>query len=114
MSIQQLLLRMHGACHAVNSKHLPRYRAEFCYRFNRRFDLRTLFPRFMSVAVRTLPMPSRLLKLAGGYGQSGFFLCHLDILFKGYLLIFRRRLGTLPAQFNERFWSELWNWLALT
>jgi hypothetical protein len=33
-----------GTYHAVHPKHLPRYLAEFCYRFNRRFDLGNLFP----------------------------------------------------------------------
>ena len=53
-----------GTYHAVRSKHLPRYLAEFCYRFNRRFDLSNLLPRFIYVALRTPPMPWRLLKLA--------------------------------------------------
>jgi len=52
-----------GTYHNVgaNYKHLPRYLAEFCYRFNRRFDLRNLLPRLAYVAVRTPPMPYRLL-----------------------------------------------------
>ncbi len=29
---------LHGTYHAINDKHLPRYLAEFCYRFNRRED----------------------------------------------------------------------------
>jgi hypothetical protein len=28
---------IHSSYHAINVKHLPRYLAEFCYRFNRRF-----------------------------------------------------------------------------
>ena len=59
---------MTGTCHAINHKHLPRYLAEFCYRFNRRFDLRAMMPRFGYVAARTSPMPLRLLKLADDYG----------------------------------------------
>ena len=59
---------MKGAYHSINSKHLPRYLAEFCYRFNRRFDLAALLPRFMYVALRTPPMPYRLLKMAESYG----------------------------------------------
>ena len=55
---------LHGTYHAINPKHLPRYLAEFCYRFNRRYQLAELLPRFMSVAVRTPPMPYRLLRLA--------------------------------------------------
>lgn len=45
-------------------KHAGRTLAEFEYRFNRRFDLTTIIPRLGWVAVRTQPMPYRLLKLA--------------------------------------------------
>jgi hypothetical protein len=38
--------------------------AEFEYRFNRRYDLAAMMPRLGYVAVRTPPMPYRLLKLA--------------------------------------------------
>ena len=38
--------------------------AEFEYRFNRRYDLPAMIPRLGWVAVRTPPMPYRLLKLA--------------------------------------------------
>jgi hypothetical protein len=55
-----------GTYHSVggNHKHLPRYLAEFCYRFNRRFNLEDMLPRLTNVAVRTPPMPYRLLTLA--------------------------------------------------
>jgi hypothetical protein len=43
---------------------VPRYFAEFEYRFNRRYDLAAMMPRLGYVAVRTPPMPYRLLKLA--------------------------------------------------
>ena len=59
---------MIGAYPAINPKHLPRYLAEFCYRFNRRFDLRQMMPRFGYVAARTSPMPLRRLILAEDYG----------------------------------------------
>jgi len=59
---------IHGTYHAINPKHLPRYLAEFCYRFNRRFQLEDMLPRFAYVAARTPPMPYRLLKLAEAYG----------------------------------------------
>ena len=58
---------LHGSYHHVSSKHLPRYLAEFSYRFNRRFSLREMFPRLAYVAVRTPPMPYRVLKLAENY-----------------------------------------------
>ncbi len=59
---------INGTYHAINPRHLPRYLAEFCYRHNRRFQLEDMIPRFGYVAVRTPPMPGRLLKLAEGYG----------------------------------------------
>jgi len=55
---------IHGTYHAVSEKHLPRYLAEFCYRFNRRFKLGDMINRLAFVAMRTPPMPQRLLKLA--------------------------------------------------
>ena len=55
---------IHGTYHAIGHKHLPRYRAVFCYRFNRRFDPEAMLPRLGYIAVRTLPMPEQLLKLA--------------------------------------------------
>jgi transposase-like protein len=59
---------INGTYHAINPKHLPRYLAEFCYRYNRRFQLEDMLPRLAYVAVRTPPMPGRLLKLAEAYG----------------------------------------------
>lgn len=55
---------LHGTYHKVSSKHLPRYLAEFCYRFNRRFDLAAMLPRLGYAAAHTPPMPYRLLTLA--------------------------------------------------
>jgi transposase-like protein len=59
---------INGTYHAINPRHLPRYLAEFCYRFNRRFDLQSMMPRFLFAAAHTPPMPGRLLKLAEAYG----------------------------------------------
>jgi hypothetical protein len=59
---------INGTYHTINPKHLPGYLAEFCYRHNRRFQLDNMLPRFAYVAVRTPPMPIRLLKMAEGYG----------------------------------------------
>ena len=53
-----------GTYRAVREKHVPRYLAEFEYRFNRRYDLGEMIPRLAFVAIRSLPMPYRLLKLA--------------------------------------------------
>ena len=57
----------HGTYHHFSSKHLPRYLAEFSYRFSRRFSLTEMFPRLAFVALRTAPMPYRVLKLAENY-----------------------------------------------
>ena len=53
-----------GTYRAIDPKHVPRYLAEFEYRFNRRYDLGAMMPRFAWSSVRTPPMPYRLLKLA--------------------------------------------------
>ena len=53
-----------GTYPAIRGKHVPRYLAEFEYRFNRRYDLAAMMPRLGYVALRTPPMPYRLLKLA--------------------------------------------------
>jgi transposase-like protein len=56
-----------GTYRSINSKHVPRYLAEFEYRFNRRYDLSAMMPRLCWASVRTTPMPYRLLKLAEVY-----------------------------------------------
>jgi transposase-like protein len=53
-----------GTYRAIRDKHVPRYLAEFEYRFNRRYDLAAMMQRLGYLAVRTPPMPYRLLKLA--------------------------------------------------
>jgi hypothetical protein len=53
-----------GTYRAISSKHVPRYLAEFEYRFNRRYDLASMVPRLAFIGTRTPPMPYRLLKLA--------------------------------------------------
>ncbi len=57
-----------GACHALDGKHLPRYLAEFRYRFNRRYDPEALVPRLLHASVRTPPRPYPLLTLAESCG----------------------------------------------
>jgi len=59
---------MHGSYHAISGKHLPRYLAGFCYRFNRRFKLENMIPCLGYAAVRTPPMPQRLLSMAEAWG----------------------------------------------
>ncbi len=53
-----------GTYRSISRKHVPRYLAEFEYRFNRRYDLAAMMPRLGWAALRTPPMPYRLLKLA--------------------------------------------------
>ena len=59
---------LHGTYHAMNPKHLPRYLAEFCYRFNRRFRLDALVERLARVALVTAPLPYRLATMAEAHG----------------------------------------------
>jgi hypothetical protein len=59
-----------GTYRAIDQKHVPRYLAEFEYRFNRRYDLGAMMPRLAWAAVRTTPMPYRLLKLTDVYARS--------------------------------------------
>ncbi|MCP4117743.1 MAG: IS1595 family transposase [Desulfobacteraceae bacterium] len=55
---------LRGTYHGRRKKYIPRYLAEFQYRFNRRYELEKLVPRLAYVGARTPPMPDRLLKLA--------------------------------------------------
>jgi len=55
---------LHGTYHSISDKHLPRHLAEFCYRFNRRFQLHTMVNRLAYVALRTPPVPQQVLRLA--------------------------------------------------
>jgi hypothetical protein len=61
-----------GTYHGVGESHLPRYLAEFCYRFNHRFKLPEIIPRLGHIATRAPPMPERLLRLAepSGIGHT--------------------------------------------
>ncbi len=54
---------MHGTYQALRPKYLQRYLSEFCYRFNRRFDLAALVPRLIVAAARTPPLSYRLATL---------------------------------------------------
>lgn len=53
-----------GTYHSISHKHLPRYFAEFCYRFNRRFNLKTIVQRLLYAAVNNSPIPQHKLSLA--------------------------------------------------
>jgi hypothetical protein len=56
-----------GTYHAIRAKHLPRTLAEFGYRLRPRFKLDEMIPPLGYAAVRTPPMPSRLLRPADGH-----------------------------------------------
>lgn len=54
-----------GTYHAFNfAKYGQRYLAEFQYRFNRRFNLATILPRFLYAVARTKPQPLHILRLS--------------------------------------------------
>ena len=56
--------------HAIRPKYAQRYLSEFQYRFNRRFNLCDLIPRLAYVALRTAPMPEKLLKIGFRLGGN--------------------------------------------
>lgn len=54
-----------GCYHAFDfQKYVARYLAAFSYRFNRRFDLRTLHQRLIIAAASTSPHPMRVIRVA--------------------------------------------------
>lgn len=55
---------LHGTYHAVSRRHLPRYLAEFCYRFNRRFNMGQMIKSLARAAINSKPIPQHQLKLA--------------------------------------------------
>jgi hypothetical protein len=63
-ALGNLKTKLRGTYHFVSQKHVPRYLAQFQYRYNRRYKLEDMIPRLIWVALRTPPMPYRLLKIA--------------------------------------------------
>jgi len=59
---------LRGTYHTVSRKHLPRYLAEFCYRFNRRFHLGSMIKHLVNAAIHTLRIPQPLLSRAEDWG----------------------------------------------
>ena len=53
-----------GTYHSFRPHYSARYLAEFQYRFNRRFKLERMIPRFVYIAARTSPCPDYLLVLS--------------------------------------------------
>jgi len=55
---------IHGTYHAISIRHVPRDFAEFCFRFNRRFELGKMIRQLAQAAVNISSMPQRILKQA--------------------------------------------------
>jgi hypothetical protein len=53
-----------GSSHAIRPRHVPRYLAQFEYRFKQRCRLEDMIARFGWAALRAPPMPYRLLQSA--------------------------------------------------
>ena len=50
-----------GTYRKIGPDHAERYLASFAWRYNRRYQLQTMIPRFVHSAARTEPMPCRIL-----------------------------------------------------
>ena len=50
-----------GTYRKIGPDHAERYLASFAWRYNRRYQLQTMIPRFVHSAARTDPMPYRIL-----------------------------------------------------
>ena len=55
---------LHGTCHAISSRHLLLYLVEYCDRCNHRVRLNKMVDQLLQAALRTQPIPQRLLKQA--------------------------------------------------
>jgi transposase-like protein len=54
-----------GTYHAFNfAKYARRYLAEYAYRFNRRYDLKSLLPRLLNICTKATPRCERQIRLA--------------------------------------------------
>ncbi len=63
--LSNLKTAMTGTYHAIKfQKYAQRYLSESQYRFNRRFDLRSMLPRLLRAAVTTKPKPLYVTRLA--------------------------------------------------
>lgn len=63
-AISNVKTAIRGTYHKLDHDHLPRYLAEFCFRFNRRFRMELMVPDLINFSVNTLPIPQHKLKLA--------------------------------------------------
>ena len=55
---------LHGTYHSISKKHLPRYLAEFRFRFNHRFYMPSMITKLLRAAINSKPIPQHKLKLA--------------------------------------------------
>ena len=56
---------MAGTYHSFDhARYAQRYLAEFCWRFNRRFDMPAMLPRLLKALVTTGPLPLKLLRVS--------------------------------------------------
>ena len=62
--LSNLKTAISGTFHAIRRRYVPRYLAEFAYRFNRRSALPDMLARLAVVAVRTGPRPYAMLTFA--------------------------------------------------
>lgn len=63
--LSNLKTALSGTYHAFDfTKYAHRYLAEAQYRFNRRFDLRSILRRLLNVAAQTPPRPARVIRAA--------------------------------------------------
>ena len=69
--VGNLKTAMIGTMKHVAQRYVPRYFAEFQYRFNRRYDLPEMLDRLGAIASKAPPQPRKLLKFAYEVGQSG-------------------------------------------
>jgi len=66
-----------GTYHAFNfAKYAHRYLAEMQYRFNRRFDLKSILARLVHAAALTRPRSEQVIRLAEVRRQSRNILSH--------------------------------------
>ncbi len=57
-----------GTCRKLGPDHAERYLASFAWRYNRRYHLQTMIPRFVHSAARTRPMPIECSSLDEDHG----------------------------------------------
>ena len=76
-----------GTYRKLGPDHAGRYLASFAWRYNRRYQLQTMIPRFVHSAARTQPMHYRLLIAGGlsGISRTGFVDSHVPLDEPAYL-----------------------------